>query len=138
MSFTGDLKKFSDKTKITLDVVVRKVAIDLTTEIVRATPVDTGMAKNNWFLGNTRVTDVDKAIQTTTLKHALKQFSGDFSYGPQTLKDRVAIASMKWATGAKTEKRAFAAAKAMVRTDQKGNASVNRAVEFAGGLQAGG
>ena len=51
MSFTSDLQKFSQKTGIRFDQVVRKVCIDVTSDLVKATPVDTGMARSNWFFG---------------------------------------------------------------------------------------
>lgn len=61
MSFAGDLQRFSSKTKIKLDTVVKKVCIDMTTQLVAATPVDTGMARSNWFLGDSRLTSTSAA-----------------------------------------------------------------------------
>ena len=55
MSFGGDLQGFAQRTGIRFDKIVRKVCLDLTRDIVLLTPVDTGMAKSNWFLGTTRV-----------------------------------------------------------------------------------
>lgn len=54
MSFGADLSKFAEKTGIRMDQVVRKVCLDLTRDIVRLTPVDTGLAKSNYFFGPDR------------------------------------------------------------------------------------
>lgn len=48
MSFASDLANFRRKTGLKADTVCRKVLLDLTTDIVRATPVDTGYARSNW------------------------------------------------------------------------------------------
>lgn len=55
MSFASDLQKFSQNTGLKFDHVQRKVCIDVTADLVRATPVDTGMARSNYFVGFTRV-----------------------------------------------------------------------------------
>ena len=58
-SFAADLRKFMEKTKISMDKVVRKVTFDLFGEVVMRTPVDTGMARSNWQLGiNERPTGI--------------------------------------------------------------------------------
>lgn len=49
MSFSDDLGKFSVKTKGIGDKVLRQSAFDLFASIVRQTPVDTGVLRNNWF-----------------------------------------------------------------------------------------
>jgi hypothetical protein len=61
MSFARGLSTFAHKTGIRTDQVVRKVCIDLTREITMSTPVDTGLARNNYFFGfdrNGSTTDV--------------------------------------------------------------------------------
>lgn len=58
MSFASDLKKFALNTGTRMDQVVRKVCIDLTSDLVRLTPVDTGLARSSWFFGTFRKTDV--------------------------------------------------------------------------------
>lgn len=60
MSFASDLAKFADKTRIRADQVVRKITIDITRDIVRATPVDTGLARSSYFFGPVRVSTVGK------------------------------------------------------------------------------
>ena len=59
MSFAGDLQKFADKTGIRMDQVVRKVAFDLDRDLVKACPVDTGMARSNFFIGLDRISSVE-------------------------------------------------------------------------------
>lgn len=51
MSFVGDLEKFANKTEIKLDVVVKKVVIDLFAGFTLQTPVETGMARAGWMIG---------------------------------------------------------------------------------------
>lgn len=51
MGFTDQLEAFSKKSKIRMDQVVRKVLVDMTADLVRLTPVDTGHARSNWFFG---------------------------------------------------------------------------------------
>jgi hypothetical protein len=50
-TFSADLQKFCDKTRIKADTFVRKVTLDLFGEVVQRTPVDTGMARANWQIG---------------------------------------------------------------------------------------
>lgn len=51
MGFQADVKKFADKTKLSMDTVVRKVVIDLGQSLVRLSPVDTGRFRGNWMIG---------------------------------------------------------------------------------------
>lgn len=62
MSFTDQLRSFSRNTGIKFDTVLRKVVIDITSDIVRMTPVDTGHARSNYFWGVQRVSAVDSAM----------------------------------------------------------------------------
>lgn len=48
MSFSSDIRKFAEKTKLTLDQVHRKVIFDLTNSLVQMSPVKTGRFRNNW------------------------------------------------------------------------------------------
>ena len=59
MSFGGDLQGFAQRTGIRFDKIVRKVCLDLTRDIVLLTPVKSGMAKSNWFLGTNRVSSTE-------------------------------------------------------------------------------
>lgn len=51
MSFASDLNKFRLKVGLRSEMVCRKVLLDLTTDIVKGTPVDTGHARANWQIG---------------------------------------------------------------------------------------
>ena len=54
MSFTSQLKAFTDKTEKNGDKIFRGTCISLFTNIVKRTPVDTGRLRGNWQ------TDVNK------------------------------------------------------------------------------
>ena len=62
--FADQLRSFSRSTGVKLDKVVRKVVIDMTSEIVAMTPVDTGHARSNYFWGNQRVSEADPTSST--------------------------------------------------------------------------
>lgn len=49
MSFALDVSKFVEKAKKNPETVMRQVSIKLFSAIIKATPVDTGRARNNWF-----------------------------------------------------------------------------------------
>ncbi len=59
MSFEGDFRKFSEKLKIRSDKLVRRVVLGIAADIVKATPVDTGLARANWFFSFTRDSSID-------------------------------------------------------------------------------
>jgi hypothetical protein len=62
-SFALDVSKWVEKAKGRSDVVVRKVALELHTQIVMKTPVDKGRLINNWFPGiGTRPTASTEAV----------------------------------------------------------------------------
>ena len=61
-SFGDQLHGFSRSTGIRFDKIVRKVCLDLTRDLVLATPRDIGMAKSNWFLGTTRVSSIESNV----------------------------------------------------------------------------
>ena len=48
MSFTNDLKRFSDKSIKDVSEVKRAVSLSLFNSIIQDTPVDTGRARGNW------------------------------------------------------------------------------------------
>lgn len=49
MSFGGDIKKFAEKTGITMDNAVTAICLDAVTSVIKRTPVDTGRARGNWY-----------------------------------------------------------------------------------------
>lgn len=51
MGFAADLKKLCDKAGDKSESVVRNVALQLQTQMVERSPVDTGRFKNNWMPG---------------------------------------------------------------------------------------
>lgn len=48
-AFALDLKKFGQVTRQQARVIFQKIALDLDTAVVLATPVDEGRARGNWF-----------------------------------------------------------------------------------------
>lgn len=88
MSFSIDISKFVKKAGGNLDQLPRKVCIDLSTRVVRRTPVDTGRARANWFAaidtkpqGTTESTDPNGY---STINNAINQAerlkAGDIYY----------------------------------------------------------
>jgi len=51
MSFSDDIRKFQEKTNLSMDLIVRKVVIDMTVAMTRMSPVDTGRFRGNWMIG---------------------------------------------------------------------------------------
>ena len=107
MSFAADLQKFATKTGIRFDQVVRKVCLDMTKEIVQLTPVDTGMARSNYFFGMDRVTTVSNDYKAEAARSALADLGGSYGAGPMTLKEHKAVRTIKGLTNAKTMKSAM-------------------------------
>ena len=56
-SFTAQLEAFAKKTNQRIDTVVNKTCFELSNSIVKKTPVDTGMARNNWMPSINTITD---------------------------------------------------------------------------------
>jgi len=48
-SFSLDVKKFAEKAQKDADAAISKICLDLLSDIVLNTPVDTGRARANWF-----------------------------------------------------------------------------------------
>jgi hypothetical protein len=48
-TFTLDVKAFAEKAGEAADMIVRKICLDLFSDITTNTPVDTGRARANWF-----------------------------------------------------------------------------------------
>jgi len=73
MSFADDIRKFQQKTQLSMDVIVRKVVIDMSTSMIRMSPVDTGRFRGNWMIGVgspdvSTIEAVDKDGSTTTAR----------------------------------------------------------------------
>lgn len=65
MGFAADVEKFTLKAKLKSDLLVRKVIIDVTSELVKLSPVDTGMFRANWFVGASLPTDTTRVPDKT-------------------------------------------------------------------------
>ena len=76
VSFNADLQRFADKTGVKLDLVVRKVALDIYEKVTVKTPVDTGRAKGNWNMsvGRKDTSTNDNATSTPQGQPAKKPF----------------------------------------------------------------
>lgn len=59
-NFTLDMSRFANKSLGEIEQVVRKTAIDLTTSIIKTSPVDSGRFRANWFVS------FEDAIDNTT------------------------------------------------------------------------
>lgn len=65
MTFALDLRGFAKRTSIQLDVVVRKTAFDVDSDLVKLTPVRTGAARSNYFIG---FSSEDNRVSTSVQK----------------------------------------------------------------------
>ena len=54
-TFAADIRKFVEKTKISMDVIIRKVALDAFRGVMMMSPVDTGRFRGNWNVGINRI-----------------------------------------------------------------------------------
>jgi len=48
-SFTLDLTRFAERTKLSLTLIARKITLEVFVKVVLRTPVDTGRARGNWL-----------------------------------------------------------------------------------------
>lgn len=83
MSFTLDLQRFRAKASGRMDLVVRKVVLDLLSRVVLITPVDTGRARAGWSVGVNSVpsgtlaeTDKTGSRVINKAKSIIKQVTG--------------------------------------------------------------
>ena len=53
--FALSIARFAKKANGNMDLVVRKVTLDLLGRVVRKTPVDTGRARGNWQVGRNQI-----------------------------------------------------------------------------------
>lgn len=47
-SFTMDITKFVAKSKLRVDIVVRKITLDVFSSVIKMSPVDKGVFRGNW------------------------------------------------------------------------------------------
>ena len=68
-TFNLDINKFAKAIGVEVEVVTRKIAFSLYSDIVQSTPVDTGRAKANWNVGFGRIDDqVNKNTRFTPVR----------------------------------------------------------------------
>lgn len=74
MSFVLDMNRFVDRIDAEIELAIKKVALDLTTDIIMDTPVDLGRARSNWFVSfeapptqTTDSTDASRAISNAAV-----------------------------------------------------------------------
>jgi hypothetical protein len=65
MSFTRDITRFVEKSKVSADIVLRKIALDAFGRIITKSPVDTGRFRGNWnvAIGTADLSTTDEAPQ---------------------------------------------------------------------------
>lgn len=83
--FRADLSRFVRRSNVNLDLVVRKVALDLLTSIVRRSPVDTGRFRGNWFVQAglaPQTTETDDKSGSATISKGASEV-GRFKVGDQ-------------------------------------------------------
>ena len=81
--FADQVRAFGRGTGIALDKVVRKVVIDMTSGIVKLTPVDTGLARSNWFWGTNKTSQTEETTSkngSPSVKRAM-DFAGTIKGG---------------------------------------------------------
>jgi hypothetical protein len=74
-NFTLDIQRFVDKAKGNIDLVVRRVSLDVFRRVILKSPVDTGRFKGNWQVGigsypTTTLNVLDKTGQVAINKAA--------------------------------------------------------------------
>ena len=81
-SFSADLNAFSKRTGVDLEVVVRKVALEIFDGVTEKTPVDTGRAKGNWNMSvGSMDTSIDDSATSTAKGQPAKTPSINFTGG---------------------------------------------------------
>jgi hypothetical protein len=73
MSFASDIEKFARRTNLSMDIIVRKVGIDIARSLILRSPVDTGRFRGNWVLG---VGSVNTAVNPDITDQEGGKFTG--------------------------------------------------------------
>lgn len=68
MILSLDLSVFSDKSSKKMSQIARRVFIDISKDVIRHTPVDTGRARSNWLPEINRHSDVTTLDNDKTIK----------------------------------------------------------------------
>ena len=74
-TFSADVARFAKKANASIDLITRKVTLDLFADVVRRTPVDTGRLKGSWVASQhapnlSKLTYTDKEGNTTIARIA--------------------------------------------------------------------
>lgn len=64
--FEADLNKFADDIGVRTEVVIKRLALEVFTGVVRKTPVDTGRARASWVIG------IERPLNSPSLSPAQK------------------------------------------------------------------
>lgn len=89
-TFTEDVTNFFRKTGIKRDLIVRKLAFDGFSMLLKRSPVDTGRFRANWRIG------INGADLTTTPEPQKAPTPGSPLAGPESTAATVAISTAKW------------------------------------------
>jgi len=86
-SFTLDVKKFAEKAEKDADAAISKICLDLLSNIVLNTPVDTGRARANWFtsIGIPSSTTVEHEGAQSAAGVAIGRASADIASAPRNI-----------------------------------------------------
>ena len=87
-NFALDVSKFVQKTGVRVDLVVRKIAFDVFSSVVKRTPVDTGRARASWTLAVNRVD-----LSTAPVGSSTTIASPEAALGPVKFGDTVYISN---------------------------------------------
>jgi hypothetical protein len=86
MSFAGDIHKFTIKTNLAADKVLRGTVLGLFGNIIQRTPVDTGRLRSNW-----QVSIGSYPAETVTQTPAIAVTKGNAEIGKAQMKDSIYI-----------------------------------------------
>ena len=81
MAFAADVSKFVEKTKISADKVLRKIALDGLRGVLLGSPVDTGRFRGSWRVG------INRVIKSVKAPPEKKKLAPKQSVDPATLAD---------------------------------------------------
>lgn len=97
-TFSADIQKFVQKTRISMDRVIRKLALDGYRGVMMRSPVDTGRFRGNWNVGinrvNTRVFEPSEGPQQQSGAQATAgdlAVSGALDVNKATITDKIYI-----------------------------------------------
>lgn len=106
MSFELDLRKFAKKAGDKAEANIRKVCLDLTSDIVKNTPVDTGRLRGNWQAsigapasGELEAKDKSGAPTIRKANTAISKAAGNIFYLTNNLPYAVVAEYGLWKTG---------------------------------------